>query len=118
MWMVARLAPTSDSAVREIRSSRACVSTEMVTSSGTLSPSISWRTKSKSVCDADGKPTSISLYPSETSSSNMRILREGVMGSIRAWLPSRKSVDSQRGAFSMRLVGHVRSGTSTGMNGV
>ena len=44
-----------------MRSSRAWVSTEMVTSSGTRSLSMSWRTKSKSVWLALGKPTSISL---------------------------------------------------------
>ena len=44
-----------------MRSSRAWVSTEIVTSSGTLSRSISWRTKEKSVSLALGKPTSISL---------------------------------------------------------
>ena len=31
-----------------------------------------------------------------------------------AWLPSRRSVDSQRGALVMRLAGQVRSGTTTG----
>ena len=61
MWIVALLAPTRDCAVRSIRSSRAWVSTDTVTSSGILSPSISWRTKSKSVWLADGKPISISL---------------------------------------------------------
>ncbi len=61
MWMLARFTPTSDSAVREIRSSRAWVSTEIWTSSGMRSSTISLRTKSKSVWDADGKPTSISL---------------------------------------------------------
>ena len=60
MWMVAVFAPTRDSAVRSIRSSRAWVSTEIVTSSGTPR-SITCRTKSKSVWLADGKPTSISL---------------------------------------------------------
>lgn len=58
---VARGAPTSDSTVRSIRSSRAWVSTEMVTSSG-IAPSLtSERTKSKSVAPEEGKPTSISL---------------------------------------------------------
>ncbi len=45
-------------------------------------------------------------------------LRAGVIGSISAWLPSRRSVESHRGAFSTFFVGHVRSGTSTGTNGV
>ena len=61
MWMTAWCAPTSDWAVRSMRSSRAWVSTEMVTSSGMASSSMSERTKSHSVCEADGKPTSISL---------------------------------------------------------
>ncbi len=59
--MLAWCTPTNDWVVRSIRSSRAWVSTEMVTSSGTLSRSMSWRTKAKSVSLADGKPTSISL---------------------------------------------------------
>ena len=42
-------------------SGRAWVSTWIVTSSGMRPFSISSRTKSKSVCDADGKPTSICL---------------------------------------------------------
>ena len=47
----------------------------------------------------------------------MARLRAGDIGSISAWLPSRRSVDSQRGAFVMTLPGHVRSGRSTGLNG-
>src|ERR1700722_18350375 len=47
----------------------------------------------------------------------MARLRAGDIGSISAWLPSRRSVDSQRGAFVMTLFGHVRSGRSTGLNG-
>src|SRR5690625_7095543 len=71
------------------------------------------RTKSKSVCDAEGKPTSISLKPILTSSSNISSLRSTSIGSIRAWLPSRRSTAHQRGACVIRLVGHVRSGSST-----
>ena len=56
-----RWAPSRDCTVRSIRSSRAWVSTEMRTSCGILSPSMSSRTKSKSVWLALGKPTSISL---------------------------------------------------------
>jgi hypothetical protein len=59
--MLARGTPTSDCTLRSMRSSRAWVSTEIVTSSGILSPSMSWRTKAKSVSLALGKPTSISL---------------------------------------------------------
>jgi len=47
--------------VRSISSSRAWVSTWMVTSGGTASSSTRLRTKSKSVWLAEGKPTSISL---------------------------------------------------------
>jgi hypothetical protein len=53
----------ADSTVRRISSSRAWVRTMMVTSSGMRFSSTSMRTKSKSVCEADGKPTSISLMP-------------------------------------------------------
>lgn len=60
-WTIACLAPTRDSNVRSMSSSRACVSTWMQTSSGTRSSSMSCRTKSKSVWLAAGKPTSISL---------------------------------------------------------
>ena len=45
-------------------------------------------------------------------------LRAGLIGSISAWLPSRRSVDSQRGAFVTALAGQVRSGRSTALNGV
>ena len=45
---------------------------------GCRSSSISLRTKSNSVCEADGKPTSISLKPISTSVSNMRSLRGDV----------------------------------------
>lgn len=58
---VARSAPTRLSMVRSISSSRAWVSTEIVTSSGIASSSMSERTKSKSVRPEAGKPISISL---------------------------------------------------------
>ena len=45
----------------------------------------------------------------------MRSLRSEFIGSMRAWLPSRRSTAHQRGAFSMRFVGHVRSGSSNGI---
>jgi hypothetical protein len=52
-----------------------------------------------------------------TSWTNMAFLRSISMGSIRAWLPSRKSTLHQRGARVRRLLGHVRSGRSTGTVG-
>ena len=51
------------STVRRISSSRACVSTMIVTSSGISFCSMRSRTVWKSVSDADGNPTSISLRP-------------------------------------------------------
>ena len=60
---IARFAPCKDSMVRRIKCSRAWVNTSRVTSAGICWPSINWRTKSKSVCEADGNATSISLKP-------------------------------------------------------
>src|SRR5450755_5081982 len=76
------------------------------------------RTKSKSVWDAEGNPTSISLYPIRTRSWNIDSFRAGLIGSIRAWLPSRRSVESHRGALVMTRDGQVRSGRSTGVHGL
>src|SRR5215470_7354069 len=75
------------------------------------------RTKSKSGWEAEGKPTSISLKPMATSVSNMRRFRSGSIGSMRAWLPSRRSTEHQRGAFTSFLSGQIRSGSSSGMKG-
>jgi hypothetical protein len=38
------------------------------------------------------------------------------MGSTKLWLPSRKSVESQRGGLSMVLLGHCRFSSLTGGN--
>ena len=72
---------------------------------------MSWRMKSKSGWLADGKPTSISLKPISTTVSNMRRLRAGSIGSMRAWLPSRRSTEHHSGAFVIRWSGQVRSGS-------
>src|SRR5712664_1496757 len=112
---MARLAPRHDSKVRSISSGRHCVSTWMVTSSGIIFFSISSRTKSKSVSDAAGKPTSISLKPIWQSSLNIRVLRSESIGSISAWLPSRRSTAHQIGGLVMVLVGHCRSGSWMGL---
>ena len=109
--------PCRDSIVRRISDSRACVSTWMLTSSGIRFSSISRRTKLNSVCEADGKPTSISLKPMFTSSWNISSLRSTLMGSISAWLPSRRSVLSQIGALVSTASGQVRSFRPTGANG-
>src|SRR5215216_1769821 len=101
-------------------SGRHWVRTWIVTSSGIRSSSMRIRTKSKSGWLADGKPTSISLKPIATTASNMRRLRTESMGSISAWLPSRRSTEHQVGARSMRRLGHWRSEIErgSGMNGV
>src|SRR3954454_4876826 len=52
-----------------------------------------------------------------TSSSNMRRLRSGVIGSIRAWLPSRRSTAHQRAATVVVFSGQVRWGSGTGAKG-
>ena len=51
--------------------------------------------------------------PCSTSRSNMMRLRSGLIGSMSAWLPSRRSTAHQRGALVMRASGHVRSGRCT-----
>ena len=43
----------------------------------------------------------------------MRILRSASIGSMRAWLPSRRSTAHQRGAWVITWSGQVRSGTWT-----
>ena len=86
----------------------------MVTSSGTRFSSINSRTKSKSGCEADGKPTSISLKPIRTSTSNRRRLRVTSIGSISAWLPSRRSTLHHAGAVVMAWSGHLRPARPTG----
>ena len=96
--------------MRSISSRRHCVSTWIVTSSGIRSSSISWRTKSKSGCEADGKPTSISLKPIATRALNICSLRAGSIGSMRAWLPSRRSTEHQIGRLLDLAVGPLAVG--------
>ena len=84
-------------------SGRHCTSTCSDTSAGTSPCSMHQRAKSKSVCEADGKPISISLKPMSSNRLNMRALRSWPIGSISAWLPSRRSTEHQIGALSMRL---------------
>ena len=110
--MITRRAPATDSKVRRIRCSRAWVSTSIVTSCGINLSSTNLRTKSKSVCEALGKPTSISLNPIWQTLRNMRSLRSRFMGSNSDWLPSRKSVLIQIGGVVMVRLGHWRSGKS------
>ena len=43
-------------------------------------------------------------------------LRAGFIGPMRDWLPSRRSVDSHRGACVMRRDGHCRSGRLIGFS--
>src|SRR5688572_14198191 len=93
-------------------SSRAWVSTMMVTSSGIRFCSMRSRAVRKSVSDADGKPISISLRPTEHSVLNRRFLVSRLMGSNRAWLPSRRSVLHHTGTLFSVREGHCRFGRS------
>ena len=65
-------------------------------------------TKLKSVSEAAGKPTSISLKPISTNVLNIRCFLGPSMGSTSAWLPSRKSTLHQIGALLIVLPGHRR----------
>ncbi len=94
-------------------SGRACVSAAIVVPSGTSPSSITSRVKSKSVFEAEGKPTSISGMRSASRRSKKRRLRAESIGLTSAWFPSRRSVEHQMGARSTTRSGHVRSGRST-----
>ncbi len=115
--MIARFAPTSDSNVLSIRSSRACTSTCSHTSAGARCSSISRRLKVNSVFDAEGNPTSISLNPQFTSAWNSSSFWLTFMGTASAWLPSRRSTLHHIGARVNVRLGHCRSGKCTGGNG-
>src|SRR5207302_8034078 len=52
-----------------------------------------------------------------TSVSNILSLRAGSIGSMSAWLPSRRSTLHQRGALVIRADGQVRSSRGAGRNG-
>ena len=110
-------APSSASTVRSMSSARAWHSTCTVTCSGTMPRSMIWRMKSKSGCEAAGNPTSISTKPTSSSNSYMRSFSSTFIGSISAWLPSRRSTLHQRGAAARARFGHCRSGNETGVNG-
>ena len=70
------------------------------------------RSRSRSGSRPGSRPRS-PCSPSDTSSANIRRLRSGDIGSISAWLPSRRSTAHQRGAASIRRLGQARSGSST-----
>ncbi len=93
-------APSKASKVRVISSGRHCTSTCRRRRRPARCPArCTQRAKSKSVCEADGKPISISLKPMSSRSWNMRALRSWPIGSISAWLPSRRSTEHQIGAL-------------------
>ena len=81
---IAFFAPVKASKLRLISSSRDCVNTCIDTSSGIKFSSMIFRTKSKSGCEAAGKPTSISLNPTSTNSLNRSSFCSGFIGSTRA----------------------------------
>src|SRR5471032_24682 len=51
------------------------------------------------------------------SSLNIRVLRSESIGSISAWLPSRRSTAHQIGGLVITAFGHLRSLISTGLYG-
>ena len=106
---MARGAPRSDSNVRSINSSFDWTSTCTQTSPGMRFSSINRRVKSNSICDAEGKPISISLKPIFTSMSKYSSFSSTLMGTASAWLPSRRSTLHQVGALSIMRAGHARS---------
>src|SRR5690606_18303715 len=57
--------------------------------------------------------SSISLRPISTSRSKKRFFFTASIGSTIAWLPSRRSVESQRGGLVIVRAGHCRSGKGT-----
>ena len=114
---MAFLAPTSDSKVRSMKSSRACTSTWSQTSSGARFSSMRRRLKVNSVFEAEGKPTSISLKPHFTRVWKSSSFWPTFIGMARAWLPSRRSTLHQTGAWVRTRLGHWRSGKWTGGNG-
>src|SRR5215211_326209 len=75
------------------------------------------RQKSNSICEALGKPTSISLKPIRTSISKYSSFSSTLIGWARAWLPSRRSTLHQVGADVRVRSGHWRFGNLTGGNG-
>ena len=103
--------------MRSMRSSRACTSTWIVTSSGMRPSSMRRRMKANSVLDAAGKPTSISWKPQPTSASNNSSFCDTFMGTANAWFPSRRSTLHHVGACVSTRPGHWRSGSCTTRNG-
>ena len=73
----------------------------MVTSSGIKFCSMSARQKAYSVSEAAGNPTSISLNPTLHRKAKNSSFSSRDMGTMRDWLPSRKSTLHQTGARSM-----------------
>ena len=101
-----------------MRCSRAWTSTWMVTSPGICPPSMSSRQISYSVSEAEGKPISISFTPISTSVWKYSSFSSKFMGSIRAWLPSRRSTEHHTGALLMVLSGQVRPSMGWGVKGM
>src|SRR5882757_2481980 len=89
----------------------------METSAGMRFSSMSRRQKSNSICEAEGKPTSISLKPIFTSISKYSSFSSTLMGWARAWLPSRRSTLHQMGAWVSVRLGHWRLVKATEGNG-
>jgi hypothetical protein len=103
--------------LRVMSSSRHWQRIWIATSSGMRFSSMSRRQKSNSICEADGKPTSISLKPMRTSISKYSSFSSTLIGWARAWLPSRRSTLHQMGGRVSVRLGHWRLGKATGGKG-
>ena len=114
---MAFFAPRSASMLRVMSSSRHWQRTWMATSAGIRFSSMRRRQKSYSICEALGKPTSISLNPIFTRSSKYSSFSSTLMGWASAWLPSRRSTLHQIGGWLRVRLGHWRLGRETGGNG-
>ena len=94
--------------VRRIKCSRAWTKTCTETSFGINFFSINSRVKANSVSEAEGNPISISLKPISHNILNISNFSETFIGIAKAWLPSRKSTEHQRGAWVIDASGHWR----------
>ena len=73
---------------------------------------------SYSVSEAEGNPTSISLTPMSTRVWNSSSFSRTFMGSMRAWLPSRRSTEHQTGGAFSSLSGQARRVILRGTKGM
>ena len=117
MWMVAVLAPTIDSAVRSIRSSRAWVSTETVTSSGIRS-SLDQLADEVEVGLAGGGKSDLDLLVAHPHQQVEHLVLAGRGHRVDQRLVAVAQIGGQPARRpGDHFAGQVRSGRSIGVNG-